>query len=130
MNQKYVAFLFCFLGKETKFLFLIFTQSFMVFSSVVFYAIHLLLSDLYKTSAALGRYFFNTEIRAVRNGSVIADYKLTFQMPEEEKDQLRNFTLSRQMVYNVFRQFLYDQELPESDPMFIDPASLKMVLGN
>lgn len=46
-------------------------------------------------------------------------------MPEEEKDQLRNFTLSREMVYNVFRQFLYDQE-SESDPMFIDPASLKM----
>lgn len=88
------------------------------------------LSDLYKTSAALGRYFVSTEIRAFRNGSVIADYKLTFHMPEEEKDQLRNFTLSRVMVYNVFRQFLYDQELPESDPMFIDPASLKMVLGN
>lgn len=64
-----------------------------------------------------------------RNGSVIADYKLTFHMPEEEKDQLRNFSLSREMVYNVFRQFLYDQE-SESDPMFIDPASLKMVLGN
>lgn len=64
-----------------------------------------------------------------RNGSVIADYKLTFHMPEEEKDQLRNFTLSREMVYNVFRQFLYDQE-SELDPMFIDPASLKMVLGN
>ncbi|XP_004560594.3 TPA-induced transmembrane protein homolog [Maylandia zebra] len=87
------------------------------------------LSDLFKTSSALGRYFINAEIRAFRNGSVFADYKLTFHMPEEEKDQLRNFTLSREMVYNVFRQFLYDQE-SESDPMFIDPASLKMVLGN
>ncbi|XP_063350297.1 TPA-induced transmembrane protein [Pelmatolapia mariae] len=87
------------------------------------------LSDLYKTSSALGRYFINVEIRAFRDGSVIADYKLTFHMPEEEKDQLRNFTLSREMVYNVFRQFLYDQE-SESDPMFIDPDSLKMALGN
>lgn len=63
-----------------------------------------------------------------RNGSDIADYQLTFLLPEEELDQLRNFTLSREMVFNVFRQFLYDQELDETDPMYIDPPSLKMFL--
>ena len=61
-----------------------------------------------------------------RNGSVMADYQLEFLMPEEGQDQLRNFTLSREMVYNVFRQFLYDQEPNESEPMYIDPVSLKM----
>lgn len=61
-----------------------------------------------------------------RNGSVIANYQLTFVMPAEQQDQLRNFTLSREMVYNVFRQFLYDQEPDESKPMYIDPLSLKM----
>lgn len=59
-----------------------------------------------------------------RNGSVITDYQLTFLMPEEDQDQLTNFTLSREMVYNVFRQFLYDQDLDQSKPMYINPVSL------
>ncbi|XP_073347028.1 TPA-induced transmembrane protein homolog [Pagrus major] len=84
------------------------------------------LADLYRSSPALGRYFSEAEINAFRNGSVMADYQLKFLMPEEGQDQLRNFTLSREMVYNVFRQFLYDQEPNESEPMYIDPVSLKM----
>lgn len=60
------------------------------------------------------------------NGSVIADYELTFVMPEEEQDLLTSFTLSRNMVYNVFRQFLHEQGLLESDPMYIDASSLNM----
>lgn len=63
-----------------------------------------------------------------RNGPVMADYQLNFLIPEEGQDQLRNFTLSREMVYNVFRQSLYDQEPNESEPMYIDPVSLKMVV--
>lgn len=86
------------------------------------------LADLYGSSPALGRYFSRADIHAFRNGSVIADYQLTFVMPEEKQDQLRNATLSREMVYNVFRQFLYDQEALESDPMYIDPVSLVMFL--
>ncbi|XP_031153374.1 TPA-induced transmembrane protein homolog isoform X3 [Sander lucioperca] len=91
------------------------------------------LAGLYRSSPALGRYFSEAEISAFRNGSVIADYQLTFVMPEEQQDQLRNVTLSREMVYNVFRQFLYDQEQPdESGQMtlddYIDPISLNMCL--
>nr|XP_046245656.1 TPA-induced transmembrane protein homolog isoform X2 [Scatophagus argus] len=82
------------------------------------------IADLYISSPALGRYFSKAEINAFRNGSVVADYKLTFLMPEEGQDQLRNFTLNREMVYNVFRQFLYDQEADESELMYINPASL------
>lgn len=63
-----------------------------------------------------------------RNGSVVADFQLTFLVPDEQQDQLRNFTLSRGMVYNVLRQFLYEQEEDESEPMYIDPASLSMFL--
>ncbi|XP_008288577.1 TPA-induced transmembrane protein homolog isoform X2 [Stegastes partitus] len=91
------------------------------------------MADLYRSSPALGRYFSKAEVLAFRNGSVTADYKLTFVLPEEQQDQLRNFTLSREMVYNVFRQFLYDQEpveSAESGPMFIDPVSLKMFSGH
>lgn len=91
------------------------------------------MADLYRSSPALGRYFSKAEILAFRNGSVIADYKLTFVLPEEQQEELRNFTLSREMVYNVFRQFLYDQEPDESvesGPMYIDPVSLKMFSGH
>lgn len=64
----------------------------------------------------------------LRNGSVVADYQLTFLMPEDEdkQDQLRNATLSRNIVYNVFRQFLYDQESEQTQDLYIDPGSLKM----
>ncbi|XP_053176955.1 TPA-induced transmembrane protein homolog [Scomber japonicus] len=79
--------------------------------------------DFYRSSPALGRYFSEAKINAFRNGSVIADYRLTFHMPAEGQYQLRNFTLSREMVYNVFRQFLFDQETT-SEPMYIDPRSL------
>lgn len=65
-------------------------------------------------------------LSAHRNNSGVADYQLMFVMPEEEQGQLRNFTLSREMVYNVLRQFLYDQEYNVSHPMYIDQLSLKM----
>ncbi|XP_038548779.1 TPA-induced transmembrane protein homolog [Micropterus salmoides] len=86
------------------------------------------LAGFYRSSPALGRYFSEAEIYGFRSGSVIADYQLTFLMPEEQQDQLRNFTLSREMVYNVFRQFLYDQQPDDSGQMYIDPVSLKMFL--
>ncbi|CAJ1065146.1 TPA-induced transmembrane protein homolog [Xyrichtys novacula] len=86
------------------------------------------LADLYRSSPALGRYFSGAEIQAFRNGSVIADYQLKFLMPEERQEQLKNYILSREMVYNVLRQFLYDQESEESGPMYIDPVSLNMFL--
>lgn len=64
-----------------------------------------------------------------RNGSVVADFWLKFVMPEEEQELLRNFTLSRKVVFNVFRQFLYDQELDELQRMYIDPQSLVAQTG-
>ncbi|XP_061575745.1 TPA-induced transmembrane protein homolog [Cololabis saira] len=82
------------------------------------------LADLYRSSHALGRYFSEAEIYALRNNSVA--YKLTFVLPDEEKEELRNLTVSREMVYNVFRQFLYDQDPVEPGGMHIDKASLKM----
>nr|XP_057935090.1 TPA-induced transmembrane protein [Doryrhamphus excisus] len=84
------------------------------------------LTGLYASSPALGRYFSKAEIYSLRNGSVIAEYQLTFLMPEEHEERLRSFTLSREMVYNVLRQFLCDQEDHASGPLYIDPVSLKL----
>ncbi|XP_076002082.1 TPA-induced transmembrane protein homolog [Genypterus blacodes] len=86
------------------------------------------LADLYRSSPALGRYFSTAEIYGFRNGSVIAEYRLRFLMPVEHKELLK-FTLSREMVFNVFRQFLYDQETDDAGPEYIDPLSLNMFYG-
>ncbi|XP_072248055.1 TPA-induced transmembrane protein [Leuresthes tenuis] len=84
------------------------------------------LAELYRSSPALGRYFSKAELHAVRNDSVVIEYELTFVLPEEQQEELRNFTLSREMVYNVFRQFLYEQDPVETGMTYIDPVSLKM----
>ncbi|XP_037123754.1 TPA-induced transmembrane protein [Syngnathus acus] len=84
------------------------------------------LSNVYTSSPALGRYFSKAEIHTLRNGSVIAEYQLTFFMPEEHQEQLKNFTLSRKMVYNVLRQFLYAQDRAASSALYIDPVSLEL----
>lgn len=83
------------------------------------------LSDLYNSSPALGRYFSRAEIQAFRNGSVVAQYRLMFLMPKQH-DELNRFILSREMVYNVLRQHLYDQEPEELGRLYIDPATLEM----
>ncbi|XP_045560093.1 uncharacterized protein isoform X3 [Salmo salar] len=83
------------------------------------------LSDLYSSSPALSRYFSSVEISDFRNGSVVADYRLGFLMPLNNAE-LEQFTLSREMVYNVFRQSLYDQDPELNHPLYIHPASLDM----
>ncbi|CAF90245.1 unnamed protein product [Tetraodon nigroviridis] len=89
------------------------------------------IAGFYTSSPALGRYFSEASISAFRDGendqspSVIAHYRLKFLMPEEEEDQLRNFTLSREMVFNVFRQLLYDQEADAAEELYIAHDSLR-----
>ncbi|KAM4742265.1 TPA-induced transmembrane protein homolog [Anableps anableps] len=83
------------------------------------------LTELYKSSPALSRFFSEAETFRLRSDSTVVHYKLTFVFPEEQQTELRNFTLSWEMVYNVFRQFLYDQD-EDNSTMFIDPGSLEM----
>ncbi|XP_061733989.1 TPA-induced transmembrane protein [Nerophis ophidion] len=82
------------------------------------------LTVVYSSSPALSRYFSEAEVHAFRNGSVVAEYRLTFLMPEQQQEQLTRFTLSREMVYNVLRQSLHQQE---DRGAYIDPLSLTLV---
>ncbi|XP_028321400.1 TPA-induced transmembrane protein isoform X2 [Gouania willdenowi] len=84
------------------------------------------LSDVYSSSNALGRYFSRAEITAFRNGSDVTDYRLMFVLPEEEKESIGKFIVCREIVYNVLRQFLYDQE--DDGLEYIDPRTLTMFL--
>lgn len=67
------------------------------------------LVDLYKSSPALGRYFSSAEVAPLSQDPAVAEFQLTFLMPAGQQDQLRRFTLSREMIYNVLRQFLHEQ---------------------
>ncbi|KAG7471177.1 hypothetical protein MATL_G00121650 [Megalops atlanticus] len=87
------------------------------------------LSDLYSSSPALGRYFSSAGMYEFRNGSVTAYYWLKFLIPQKHS-QLVRYTLSREMVYNVLRQHLYDQGPDPEEPLYIDPASAYMEVGN
>ncbi|XP_028978159.1 TPA-induced transmembrane protein [Esox lucius] len=83
------------------------------------------LTVLYSSSPALGRYFSSAGISSFRNGSVIVDYWLRFLVPVDNAE-LQRFTLSREMVLNVFRQSVYDQEPETEHPLDILPSSLDM----
>lgn len=83
------------------------------------------LEHLYRSSPALGRYFSYSQVDQISNGPPTARFQLMFVLPSEERHQLTHFTLSREVVFNVLRQFLYDQ-VDTSDHMYIEPTSVKM----
>ncbi|KAF4086155.1 hypothetical protein AMELA_G00103380 [Ameiurus melas] len=85
-----------------------------------------LLTHIYTSSSALGRYFSVAMINRLRNSSSSVGYELTFNMPEEHK-QILQYTLSKEMVYGVLLQQLYDQDA--GDPLYIEPTSLTMEVG-
>lgn len=58
-----------------------------------------------------------------RNNDSSVGYELKFKMPKEN-EQLIQYTLSREMVYHVLLQQLYDQDT--GDPHYIKPSSLTM----
>lgn len=87
--------------------------------------LHNKLDVLYRDSPALGRYYSSSQVQELSNDPVWARFRLTFRMPSSELRQLSRFTLSRGMVYNVLRQFLFDQE-EDQHLTFIEPSSLHM----
>ncbi|KAL0972657.1 hypothetical protein UPYG_G00192510 [Umbra pygmaea] len=59
------------------------------------------------------------------HGSVVAEYWLHFQVPQDDTE-LMQFTMSRAMVFNIFKQSLYDREPERNHSLYIRPASLNM----
>lgn len=86
-----------------------------------------MLTHIYRSSYALGRYFSIAKVNALRSSSSSVEYKLTFKMPEEHKQIIR-YTLSKEMVYHVLLQQLYDQDA--GDSLYIEPTSLTMEVGS
>ncbi|KAK6485823.1 TPA-induced transmembrane protein [Huso huso] len=88
-----------------------------------------MLSRLYSSSPALGRYFVNAGLNSFSNGSVTAYYWLKFEIPSEHSKMIK-YTLSEEVLVNVFRQHLYDQELEENRNLHIDPSSLSLQVAD
>lgn len=57
------------------------------------------------------------------NNNSSVEYDLKFMMPEEHQ-QIIGYTLSKEMVYHVLLQQLFDQDT--GDPLYIEPNSLTM----
>lgn len=81
------------------------------------------LTHIYESSPALERYFSLAKIETIRHKDATVEFKLKFNMPEENK-QLKRYTLSREMVYGVLLQNLFDQDT--EDQPYIVPSSLSM----
>ncbi|KAM8822253.1 TPA-induced transmembrane protein homolog [Synchiropus picturatus] len=79
------------------------------------------LEALYKSSPALGRYFCSAEVAPLREDPAVAEFRLQFLMPEAQQAQLSRFTLSREMIYSVLRQFLWEQP-----GLQVEPSSLRL----
>ncbi|XP_066556018.1 TPA-induced transmembrane protein homolog [Amia ocellicauda] len=88
-----------------------------------------MLSGLYSSSPALGRYFSEVGMQSFSNGSVTAHYWLKFMIPTQHV-QLDRYTLSEEVVLNIFRQHLYDQELETEQQLHIDPLSVSLKAAN
>ncbi|XP_028655705.1 TPA-induced transmembrane protein isoform X1 [Erpetoichthys calabaricus] len=84
-----------------------------------------MLLKLYRSSPLLGRYFVDAYSLPNGTNDTIAYYRLQFQVPEENTLLLK-YTLNEEVVVNIFRQHLYDQEFEENRVLVIDPASLSI----
>lgn len=86
------------------------------------------LAGVFKDSPALGRYFSSSEIYNFSDDvPVTALFGLSFRMPSADIYELSKFTLSKTMVYNVLRQFFFDQEDEDlTRREYITPSSLNL----
>ncbi|XP_063060862.1 TPA-induced transmembrane protein [Engraulis encrasicolus] len=88
------------------------------------------LNQVYTSSHALARYFNTSRVKTLRPGSLIIDFCLQFRMPLDS-DQLVRYTLSSEMVSNVLRQHLYEEDMDSEadDPQRVLPTSVTIQDG-
>uniref|UniRef100_A0A8C2GMA2 Uncharacterized protein n=1 Tax=Cyprinus carpio TaxID=7962 RepID=A0A8C2GMA2_CYPCA len=107
-------FFFCYLHVQ-------YDYSFTLCLSLPYTMINPQLIEVYSSSPALERYFYNVTINNLQDTT--AQFKLQFMMPLDH-EQLIHYTLSLKMVKNVLFQHLYDRDTGES--FYIIPTSLHM----
>lgn len=83
------------------------------------------ISDVYKTSPALGHYFTSAKVISLSEDNNIATYHLQFTVPSEASNFLK-YTMSEEFVGGVLRQDVYDQEHTDCKPVLLDPSSITL----
>ncbi|XP_069492559.1 TPA-induced transmembrane protein isoform X2 [Ambystoma mexicanum] len=85
------------------------------------------ITDVFKTSPALGHYFISAEVDSLSEDNNVATYRLQFTVPSEESNFLR-YTMSEEFVGGILRQDVYDQEHTGCQPVLLDPSSITLSL--
>ncbi|NXX81804.1 TTMP protein, partial [Urocolius indicus] len=66
------------------------------------------LTDVYRSSPALGRYFRSAQAAYFRNESSTVFYQLEFSVPPSTEEFMKN-TMNPDFIRNVLRQSIYDE---------------------
>ncbi|XP_007236788.3 TPA-induced transmembrane protein [Astyanax mexicanus] len=84
------------------------------------------LTHIYESSPTLERYFSLAQIETIRQKDATVEFKLVFKMPEENK-QLKRYILSREMVYSVLLQNLFELDTEDQPYIVLSSLSMEMV---
>ncbi|KAH0624958.1 hypothetical protein JD844_032911 [Phrynosoma platyrhinos] len=94
--------------------------------------LHKRLTDVYRDSPALGRYFISAEVISISDENNTVSYHLRFSVPQDESEEFMKYRMSQMFVLNVLRQNIYDQEelyglnVPGCTNLILDPTSLSL----
>ncbi|XP_025070072.1 TPA-induced transmembrane protein isoform X3 [Alligator sinensis] len=89
------------------------------------------LTDIYKSSPALGRYFVSAHVVSFSDENATASYQLLFSLPPVTEEFMK-YTMSKDFVMNVLRQNILDEEDSYDKGAFdctkirLDPDSLTL----
>lgn len=86
------------------------------------------LTEVYRSSPALGRYFRSAQVISFSNESSTVIYQLVFSLPPSTEGFMEN-TMNPDFIQNILRQNIYDEDTlnpgtSECDRLKLDPTSL------
>ncbi|XP_029434280.1 TPA-induced transmembrane protein [Rhinatrema bivittatum] len=82
------------------------------------------ITDVYKSSPALGHYFVSARVISFSNENATASYTLQFSVPDE--DNFLKYTMSEEFLSGVLQQDIHDQEESECKLEVLDASPLSL----
>ncbi|EGW03421.1 TPA-induced transmembrane protein-like [Cricetulus griseus] len=81
------------------------------------------LTDMYRESPSLSRYFTSAEIVDFSVENATVTYHLQFGVPAED-DGFMNYMMSKELVLGIMRQNFHDKNVSSCESLGLDPESL------
>ncbi|OBS59372.1 hypothetical protein A6R68_09500, partial [Neotoma lepida] len=81
------------------------------------------LTDMYKESPSLSRYFTSADIVDFSVENATVTYHLQFGVPAED-DGFMEYMMSEELVLGIMRQNLHDENIASCESLGLDPESL------